>query len=291
MNSNPVAKLLKNLFLQIPVFAGEPHDDQSRGTARAVHFSRRQGVGVWRPVVTRRSPAMAFAALVACLAGSAVGIAQEADVATESSSVKPGINEKFLDPSLDVSEWLGRFEIESREVYASRDEVLKACEIEPGDSVADIGAGTGFYSRLFASEVGEKGWVYAVDISSRFLEHINLQAREEQVHNLTGVLCSDRSVHLPPDSVDLVFTCDTYHHFEYPQSTLASIHRALKKGGKFVVIDFERIPGESREFILGHVRAGKEVFRSEIEKAGFKFVDEVTIPGFKENYLLRFQKD
>ena len=197
MNSNSVAKLIKKFVLQIPVCVGEQQEGQSRGSASALHLSRRQRARVLRPVVARRSPALVFVAFFACLAGPAVGMAQDADVATESSSVKPGINEKFLDPSLDVSEWLGRFEIESREVYASRDEVLKACEIEPGDSVADIGAGTGFYSRLFASEVGEKGWVYAVDISSRFLEHINLKAREEQVHNLTGVLCSDRSVHLP----------------------------------------------------------------------------------------------
>lgn len=73
-------------------------------------------------------------------------------------SVKPGINDRFLDPSLDVSEWLGRFEIESREVYAARERVLAEIDLKPGQKVADIGAGTGFYSRLFAAEVGESGW-------------------------------------------------------------------------------------------------------------------------------------
>jgi ubiquinone/menaquinone biosynthesis C-methylase UbiE len=206
------------------------------------------------------------------------------------ASVKPGINDRFLDRELDVSQWLGRFEIESREVYSGRETVLDACAIKAGFTVADIGAGTGFYSRLFASAVGGEGWVYAVDISPRFLEHVNAKSQEDKVTNITSVLCSDRSVRLPPNSVDVVFICDTYHHFEFPQSTLASIHRALKPGGTLVVIDFERIPGESREFIIGHVRAGKEVFQGEIIEAGFRFVEEIKIPTFKENYFLRFRK-
>ncbi len=95
---------------------------------------------------------------------------------------------------------------------------------------------------------------------------------------------------LPPESVDVVFVCDTYHHFEYHQETLASNYKAIKPGGTYVLIDFERIPGKSREFILGHVRAGKEVFRAEIVKAGFQFAEEVKIADFKEIYLLKFRK-
>lgn len=225
-----------------------------------------------------------------CLSQSAVLFAQTTpDV--EQESVKPGINDRFLDPALDVSEWLGRFEIESREVYAARERVLDVCAIKPGSTVADIGAGTGFYSRLFAHAVGEKGWVYSVDISANFLQHINMQAAENNVRNITGVLCSERSVCLPPNSVDLAFICDTYHHFEYPEPTLASLRRALKPGGTLVVIDFNRIPGKSREFLMGHVRAGKDVFQAEIVKAGFKFVEEVEVPAFEENYLLKFRKE
>jgi ubiquinone/menaquinone biosynthesis C-methylase UbiE len=210
--------------------------------------------------------------------------------AEKSEQPKTGLNDRFVDPNLDVSEWLARFEIESREVFSARERVLSICKIKPGHAVADIGAGTGFYSRLFASAVGKEGWVFAVDISPRFLEHINLQSQQDKISNLSCVLGTDRSVRLPPSSVDLVFICDTYHHFEHPQATLQSIHRALKPGGILVLIDFERIPGESREFILGHVRAGKEVFQGEVVEAGFAFVEEIQIPAFKENYLLRFRK-
>jgi len=217
-------------------------------------------------------------------------IQKEDQARAQEDSVKPGINATFLDPKLNVSEWMGRFEIESREVYAARKDVLKAVGLKPGQAIADIGAGTGFYSRLFVSEVGAKGWVYAVDISPRFLEHINKRSEADKIQNLTCVLGTGRSVRLPPDSIDAAFICDTYHHFEYPQSTLASIYRAMKSGGTLIVIDFERIPGKSRDWTLGHVRAGKEVFRKEIEQSGFRFFGEVKVKSFKENYLLRFRK-
>ena len=212
------------------------------------------------------------------------------DTSATEESVKPGINKRFLDPDLKIDEWLGRFEVESREVYAARDQVLKACAIRSGDRVADVGAGTGFYSRLFSEAVGDRGWVYSVDITSKFLAHINEKIAEEEIANQTSVLCTEREVRLPPDSVDLVFICDTYHHFEYPKSTLASIHSAMKSGGRLVLIDFERIPGKSREFIMGHVRAGKQVFREEVMAAGFEFEREIAVPELKENYLLRFRK-
>lgn len=215
---------------------------------------------------------------------------ETAAIPPESSVVPEGINDRFKDPELDVREWLDRFEVESREVYLARNRVLQVCEITPGESIADIGAGTGFYSRLFARATGRAGWVYSVDIAPRFLEHIAEQAVAEGIDHMTPVLATDRSTRLPPDSVDMAFICDTYHHFEYPPETLASLYAALKPGGRLIVIDFERIPGESRDWILGHVRAGKATFREEIEAAGFTFVDEVDIGAFEENYLLRFQK-
>ncbi len=214
----------------------------------------------------------------------------KSEMKKDEPSVKPGINKNFIDPDMSVEDYVKRFEIESREVYLARESILSELAIAPGSSIADVGAGTGLFSRLFAKSVGDAGWVYAVDISPRFIEHINRQANAMDLNNITGVLCAENSINLPPKSVDVVFVCDTYHHFEYPKSTLASIYRALKPGGEFVVIDFERIPGKSREWLLGHVRAGKEVFRSEIMDAGFVLDQEVAIEGFKENYFLRFRK-
>ena len=106
--------------------------------------------------------------------------AQDAAPKTE-ESVRPGINEKFLDPNLKVDDWLKRFEVESREVFDARAAVLEACKIKPGMAVADVGAGTGLYTRLFSKAAGEKGWVYAVDINARFLEHIQARAKQDRL--------------------------------------------------------------------------------------------------------------
>ena len=206
------------------------------------------------------------------------------------SSVKPGINKSFLDPELDVEQFVKRFEIESREVYASRHRILLDCEIKEGDVVADIGAGTGLFTQLFSAQVGDTGWVYAVDIAPRFLKHVYAEAAKKKRKNITGVLCNENSTNLPANSVDVAFICDTYHHFEFPAETMASIHRALKKNGHLIMIDFNRIEGLTREWLMDHVRANKETFRSEIEAVGFKLETEKKIDGFKENYFLKFIK-
>ncbi len=230
-----------------------------------------------------------FAPLVLAAAASFL-IGQETRSPEQEESVRPGINAKFLDPDLKVEEWLQRFEVESRETFHEREKGVAACGIEEGMTIADIGAGTGLYTREFANATGPGGWVYAVDISGPFLQHIVARAGQEDQKNVTAVLSPEDAVPLPPDSIDLAFICDTYHHFEYPMGTMTSLVRALKSGGTVVVIDFKRIEGESSDWIMGHVRAGQEVFRQEIEDAGLQFVEEVTIDGFKENYFLRFRK-
>ena len=228
----------------------------------------------------RRVPRLVLCAGLFLLSLSAVTTAQD-------KSVKPGINDPFKDPN--VKEYQGKFEVESREVYSNRKEIVAACQLKPGMVVGDVGAGTGLFTRLFAREVGPKGKVYAVDIAEKFLDHIQKTAKEEKLSNVETVKANDVSSELPANSSDLVFICDTYHHFEYPHRTMASIHKALKPGGRLIVIDFHRIPGKSREFILGHVRAGQEVFEKEIIESGFKKVGEEK-ELLKENYFLRFEK-
>jgi SAM-dependent methyltransferase len=209
---------------------------------------------------------------------------------TKEGSVRPGVNEKFLAEDLDVEHYVEVFEGESREVFVQREPIVEALAVSSGMAVADIGAGTGLFLPDFDSRVGSEGRVYAVDISPKFLEHLRERAQRENLARVEVVKGLEDSVALPAASVDLAFVCDTYHHFEYPQSTLKSLFSAIRPGGSLVILDFERIPGESQEWILGHVRAGKEVFRGEIESAGFRFEREVTVEGLKENYVLRFRR-
>ena len=222
----------------------------------------------------RMIPALAFLAVAAAWS------------AAQEKSVKPGINDPFKDP--DLKEFLAKFEGESREISTHRKEIVAACQLKPGLAVADVGAGTGLFTRLFAKEVGDKGTVYAVDISQKFLDHIEKSCKESGVTNVKTVCCTQQSAELPAASADVVFICDTYHHFEFPQRTMASIHKALRPGGRLILIDFHRIEGKSSDWIMGHVRAGQEVFTKEIEQSGFKPVEEKKF--MKESYFVRFEK-
>jgi arylsulfatase A len=201
----------------------------------------------------------------------------------------PALNSGFLAADMNVAEWKERFESESREIFTARHKVLDAMDLSPNSHVADIGAGTGFFSLLF-SETLQEGWVYAVDISPKFIEHLRKRSNQAMRKNISCVLSSPDSIDLPPASVDRALICDTYHHFENPPQILKSIRESIKPGGLLVVIDFERIPGRSREWVLDHVRGGKETFCREITQAGFEYVDEIQVPGFVENYLVRFRR-
>jgi len=210
--------------------------------------------------------------------------------ADQKTSVKPGINKNF-EGKVDVDKWVGIFEGESREVFKHRRDIVQALGLKPGMSVADVGAGTGFFSLLFADKVGPSGKVFAVDIAPDFLKHIDAKAKERHLTNVTTVHCTQNSVALPPDSIDLAFICDVYHHFEYPHSTMRSIHRALRPGGRVVVIDFIRIEGVSSDWVLGHVRAGQKKVTQEIEADGFELAHDLPpTPYLKENYMIRFRK-
>ena len=224
-----------------------------------------------------------------CLALACSSSAEAASKPKE-DSVRPGVNERFLSENLDVANFIGIFEGESREVAVQRERIAKALNVSSGMTVADIGAGTGLFLPDFDRAVGSEGRVYAVEISPKFLEHLRERVEREKLARVEVVKGLEDSVALPAASVDLAFVCDTYHHFEYPQSTLASLYAAIRPGGSLVILDFDRIPGESSDWAMEHMRAGKEVFRQEIESAGFQFEREVSVEGLKENYVLRFRR-
>jgi len=200
----------------------------------------------------------------------------------------PRINQPFKNP--DVKGFIQKFESPEREVYVKRNEIVAALGLTSGMAVADVGAGTGLFTRLIAEKVGPKGRVYAVDVAQSFLAHIARDARKRGYDQVVTALATQDSTSLPEGSVDLVFLSDVYHHLERPEKTLASIYRALRPGGGLVVIDFDRVEGRSSAFVLKHVRAGKAVVIKEIERAGFTSVATPEAPRFKENFFLKFRK-
>jgi len=201
-------------------------------------------------------------------------------------NANPEINRHYQDAKFQ--DWVGVFERSGREVYDRRHDVVQALNLKPGMNIADIGAGTGFYSLLFAQKVGKAGTVFAVDVTDDFILNINRRASEKNLKNIHGVLSNQKDTLLAPDSVDMAFVCDTYHHFEYPQTMLTSIRRALRPGGELIIIDFRKQPRISSSWVMSHVRTNKEMVIKEIEQAGFKLQSESDM--LKTNYFLRFVK-
>lgn len=201
-------------------------------------------------------------------------------------NVNPDINRHMVNPDYHV--WLQRFEHPGREVFNQREAIIKAINIPPGITIADIGAGTGLFTRMFAPAVGTQGTVYAVDIARNFIDEILRQARHTGWQNVIGIVNSQQDSGLKPESIDIAFVCATYHHFEYPHSMLRSIHSALRPGGSLVVIDFRRVKDINSEWAMSHTRANKETVIREIESEGFTLYEDRNF--LRANYYLRFTR-
>lgn len=223
---------------------------------------------------------MLVAILVILTASAAHGESAEAPV------VGADINAYYHDA--DFERWREIFESPGREVYDQRFAILDELELRPGLRVADVGAGTGLYTMLMARAVGPSGQVYAVDVSESFVTAIGSRAQAEGLGNVVPLLGRQKDTGLAPASLDLVLTVDTYHHFEYPRAMLDSIHAALVPNGVLAIIDYQRIPGLTSRWIMGHVRAGRDEVIEEVEQAGFKLIDEPL--RLRGNYFLRFRK-
>lgn len=204
----------------------------------------------------------------------------------EEANVNPGINQYYYDAEFE--RWVSVFERPGRELYDKRQEIVQALGLQPGMAVADIGAGTGLFTRLFSGKVGVQGRVYAIDISENFVRSIEAMARQQGLDNIQGIVNTDKSTGLPASSIDLAYLADTYHHFEYPRTMLASIHAALREGGQLVIIDFRKQPGVSSSWVMSHVRADKNTVIQEVESAGFKLIADSDL--LETNYFLSFIK-
>ena len=218
----------------------------------------------------------------------ALGLSWMAPAAGQQSTITPTARELNKSFDADLKQWTDRFEHEGRAIYDKRYDILDALSLKPGMAVADIGAGSGLISRLIAQRVGSEGTVYAVDISKNMVDYIARTAQEQGLPSLKAVLGEPRSPKLPPASVDRICIIDAYHHFEYPAEMLAEIKKALRPDGMLVLVDFKRIEGVSRDYILKMVRAGQGTFTDEFQNAGFELVERRE-DMFPENYLLKFQ--
>jgi SAM-dependent methyltransferase len=240
------------------------------------------GQAIWRAVVS-----LTIGASVVWAA--AIGWTQTtSQLPASQSKVDPKINDPFKKP--DVKGYIKKFESEDRETYVRRNEIVAALELRSGMTIADVGAGTGLFTRLFAEKVGNTGKVYAVDVSPQFLAHIATEAKKRGHGQVVTVQGSQDTTNLRKDSVDLVFLSDVYHHLEQPEKILGSIRQALRADGRLVLVEFDRVKGRSSDFVLKHVRASQDVFVKEIEAAGFKRISTAKPPTLTENFFASFEK-
>src|SRR4030095_6181770 len=131
--------------------------------------------------------------------------------------------------------WLERTE---RETEEQPQLVIDALEIKPGQTIADLGAGSGYYSFRIAPLVGPTGKVLAIDIEPLMLEAIAQRARREHIDNVATVRSSAHDPNLAPGSVYLLFMVDVYHELEYPYEMLTKVRAALKPGGRVALIEY-----------------------------------------------------
>jgi len=190
-----------------------------------------------------------FVLAVLLLAVSPAGRAQTATapLATEGAGIyrhqpasRDGIGKLYMGREIaQVMGYAGMSWLErpDRQTTEMPDRVVESLALEPGDVVADIGAGSGYFS-FRISPLVPKGRVLAVDLQPEMLALVERRARESGITNIEPVLGTESDPNLPAGSVDLALMVDAYHEFSYPREMMVGIFRALKPGGRVVLVEY-----------------------------------------------------
>ena len=170
----------------------------------------------------------------------------------------------------------------NRDKSQKPEEIIAALDLKPGMGVADIGTGTGYMLPFLSKAVGPTGYVLGEDIAQDFLERAKARITSENLANTKVRLGTERDANLP-SGLDVELVLDVYHHFDYPDTMLASLARGLKQDGRLVIIDFYR---KDR---ADHIRLEREDVIKEIESNGFRLTANRDKIG-NNQYMLTFVK-
>lgn len=179
--------------------------------------------------------------------------------------------------------WLERRE---RDTEERPQLMIDALQIEPGQVIADLGAGSGYYSFRIAPLVGERGNVLAIDVEPRMLRIITERAKRAAVANVTTVLSTPSDPNLEPNSVDLLFMVDVYHELEFPLEMMTKVREALKPGGRVALIEY-RAEDPAVMIKPVHKMSERQIIR-ELTAAGFRH--QKTIRTLPLQHLVVFEK-
>ena len=157
--------------------------------------------------------------------------------------------------------WLERSEREQEEAPAK---LLAALALKPGETVADFGAGSGYYTLKFAQAVGDAGKVYAVDVQPEMIRLLKKRAGDAKLKTIEPVLCTELDPKLPAGSCDLVVMVDVYHELTHPREVAEKLVSALKPGGRLVFVEF-RLEDPKVPIKLVHKMSERQVIREMAE--------------------------
>ena len=184
----------------------------------------------------------------------------------------------------DPKAYIAALEDPSRESYQKPNEVLDALAIKPGEVVADIGSGSGYFTLRLSNSAGVSGKVYAVDVSPDMIDHLKQRIRERGAKNVTPVLAAPDDPGLADASIDRIFICDTWHHIDNQSHYLSLLKKALRPGGQIIMIDFQK-----RELPVGppvEMKIAREDLIPQMEASGFSLAQEHTFLPYQ--YFLVF---
>jgi len=185
----------------------------------------------------------------------------------------------------DPKSYIGALEDPQRDAYQKPHEVLSALGLKPGEVIADIGAGSGYFTFRFSHFVGEKGKIYAVDVSPDMILYINRRIRDLKVNNVISILADPDDPLLPDRSVNRFFFSESWHHIENQAKYLSLMKRMLRPGGEVVMIDFHK----KKEITVGpplEMRIAREDLIKQMDKNGFRLAKEHTFLPYQ--YFLVF---
>jgi ubiquinone/menaquinone biosynthesis C-methylase UbiE len=182
------------------------------------------------------------------------------------------------------ADWLDRGEREKEELPET---ALDAIGIQSGMHVADIGAGSGYFTSRLAKRVGPSGKVYAVEVQPEMMAILRRRVVREKLTNVETILGSEADPRLPRNSVDLILLVDVYHEFSQPQNMLRHMKNALRSGGRLVLLEYRKedphIPIRSE-----HKMSIAEA-KAEVEAEGYKL--EKVLNDLPRQHILVFRKD
>jgi len=149
-----------------------------------------------------------------------------------------------------------------------QDKILESLAIKPGDYIADLGAGGGYFTFRLAKITGPTGKVYAIDIDQWMIDYIKEEMQNKEFHNIETILAQSDDPILPENEIDLLFVSNTYHHLTERPSYFSNIKRYLRPTARVAIIEMDGRTWLTK--IFGHLTSSEQI-RREMKKAGYLF--------------------